>query len=94
MELYTNFYEFFKIAAQTQNPKTLGAPHGQPALRLTGGAHGPAAHQPESRPTRGLDPRRGAARARRGSDPGVARVARYARMRVRGDGERQRREAA
>ena len=38
--------------------------HGQPALRLTGGAHGPAADQPKSRPTRGLDPWRGAARVR------------------------------
>ena len=37
-------------------------PHPQ---ALTGGARWPAAHQPESRPTRGLDPRRGAARASR-----------------------------
>ena len=44
--------------------KTLDTPHDQPALRLTGGAHRPAAHQPESRPTRGLDPRQGAATAR------------------------------
>jgi hypothetical protein len=65
-ELYINFYAFCKIDPQTQNPKTLGAPHAQPALRLIGGAHGPTAHQPESRPTRGLDPRRGVARARCG----------------------------
>ena len=66
-------------------------PHPQ---ALTGRARWPAAHQPESRPTRGLDPRRGAARARRGRGPGVARVARYRPMRVHGDGERQRREVA
>ena len=66
--------------------KTLDAPHGQPALRLTGGAHGPAAHQPESRPTRGLDLQRGAARVRCGRGHGVAHA--------RGDSERRRRSEA
>ena len=62
----------------------LDPPHGQPTLRLTGGAHRPVAHQPESRPTRGLDLWWGAARARCGRGHGVAR----------GDGEQRRREAA
>ena len=79
-----NFYGFFKIAAQLNTLKNARCTPNRPAQRLTGRAHRPAAHQPESRPTRGFDPRRGAARARCGRGHGVARD----------DGERRRREAA
>ena len=44
--------------------KSLGAPGFPHPQALTGGARWPAAHRPESRPTRGLDPRWGAATAR------------------------------
>ena len=72
-ELYTNFYEFCKIAAQTQNPKTLGAPRraGPEADR-----RGPRASGPP-RPGQGntcLDRGVGAATTSR-----VARAARWPR---------------
>ena len=62
--------EFTKLQTNKtlENPSKIARctriPHPQ---ALMGGARWPAAHQPESRPTRGLDPRRGAATASRGA---------------------------